>query len=256
MAYKVARYGWIPDIPDARDHRYSATPAVLRALPSKVDLRQHFATPYEQGSLGSCTGCAIAGAVQFIRHKANQTPDFIPSRLFIYYNERVMERTVSVDSGAQIRSGIKSVAQQGVCTEDTWPYDIAKFAQKPTAAAYREAAQHKIVSYARLAQVATQLKGCLADGYPFIFGFTVYESFESDAATTTGVIPMPGSTEKVIGGHAVVGAGYDDAEQRFLIRNSWGSDWGDGGYGTMPYAYLTDDNLSDDFWVIRLVKDE
>lgn len=254
MAYKISRYGWIPDYPDARDHLFAAPHAIMSDLPPKVDLTSGFAPPYDQGQLGSCTGNAIAGAIQFDRRKASQQPDFMPARLFVYYNERVMERTVNTDSGAMIRDGIKSVARQGVCDETTWPYDTTKFTDKPPPAAYKEALKHKVVTYSRLPQITTQLKGCLATGYPFIFGFSVYESFESDAVTTTGVVPMPDLTsEKLLGGHAVVAAGYDDSEQRFLVRNSWGPDWGDHGYFTMPYAYLTDNNLSDDFWTFRTV---
>jgi len=101
--------------------------------------------------------------------------------------------------------------------------------------------------------VLNQMKGCLASGYPFVFGFTVYESFESDQVAKTGVAPMPATNEKVLGGHAVLAAGYDDGSQRFLVRNSWGPDWGMGGYFTLPYAYLTDANLADDFWTVRMV---
>jgi len=99
------------------------------------------------------------------------------------------------------------------------------------------------------------MKGCLASGYPFVFGFTVYDSFESQQVAQTGVVPMPGSTEQVLGGHCVVAVGYDDSQQRFIVRNSWGADWGIQGYCTMPYAYLTDPNLASDFWTIRLVAD-
>jgi C1A family cysteine protease len=97
------------------------------------------------------------------------------------------------------------------------------------------------------------MKGCLAAGYPFVFGFTVYESFESDAVAKTGVVEMPAPSEKVLGGHAVVAVGYDDSTQRFIVRNSWGPGWGMGGYFTIPYAYLTDSNLADDFWTVHLV---
>ena len=98
------------------------------------------------------------------------------------------------------------------------------------------------------------MKAVLAAGYPFVCGFTVYESFEGDDVAKTGIVPMPGSAEATLGGHAVMAVGYDDASQRFLVRNSWGTDWGMGGYFTIPYAYLTDSNLADDFWVIRVVK--
>jgi C1A family cysteine protease len=110
------------------------------------------------------------------------------------------------------------------------------------------------VQYARVAQDAGQMKACLAAGYPFVFGFTVYESFEGDAVANSGVLQMPGDSEAQVGGHAVMAVGYSDSTQRFLVRNSWGSGWGVGGYFTIPYAYLTDANLADDFWVIRVVK--
>ncbi len=116
--------GWVPDLPDHRDLAYSAPLARLRAMPPSVDLRNQFpSSPYDQGPIGSCTANAIAGAVQFDRAKQKQQPDFIPSRLFIYYNERSMEHSIASDAGAMIRDGIKSVAKQGVCTEKTWPYE-------------------------------------------------------------------------------------------------------------------------------------
>src|SRR5262245_26808338 len=113
MTRKIKRYGWIPDFPDHRDHLYAAPVVNLTALPPKVDLRAQCPPVYDQGTLGSCTGNAIAGALQFDRLKQKLTPDFVPSRLFIYYNEREMEGTVDSDSGAQIRDGIKSVADLG-----------------------------------------------------------------------------------------------------------------------------------------------
>ena len=253
MPYKIRRFGWMPDLPDARDHLYAAPLATLGVMPLSVDLRSKFPLPYDQGQLGSCTGNAIAGAIQFERRKQMLTPDFIPSRLFIYYNERVIEGTVNVDSGAQIRDGIKSVVKQGACKETTWPYNINKFTNKPSAAAYTEASKHTVTSYSRLTQIAPQLKGCLASGFPFVFGFTVYESFESPEVAKSGVAPMPGPSEQVVGGHAVLAVGYNEAKQTFLVRNSWGTGWGQKGYFTIPYAYLTNQNLSDDFWTIRLV---
>jgi C1A family cysteine protease len=98
------------------------------------------------------------------------------------------------------------------------------------------------------------MKGCIASGFPFVVGFAVYESFESDAVARTGTVPLPAPTEAVIGGHAVLAVGYDDAKQRFHMMNSWGAGWGDKGFFTMPYAYLTDEDLSADFWTIRIVE--
>ena len=249
---KHGGYGWMPDLPDARDHLYAAPPEFLTALPPQVDLRGQCPAVYDQGQLGSCTANAIGGAFEFdlLRQKA---ADFMPSRLFIYYNERVMENTVNSDAGAQIRDGIKSVAKQGVCPESELPYDIAQFAVQPLAQCYTDALNHRVTSYQRVARLLNQLKGCLAHGNPFVFGITVYESFESDQVATTGEVPMPAAGEQVLGGHAVMAVGYDDSQQRFTVRNSWGSGWGMAGYFTLPYAYLTERGLSSDFWTLLTV---
>ncbi|MPQ87117.1 C1 family peptidase [Pseudomonas sp. MAFF 730085] len=253
MAYTVKQYGWIRDLPDHRDHLYAAPPAMLVALPPSVDLRPQCPPVYNQGQLGSCTANGIAGAIQFDRMKQKLTPLFEPSRLFIYYNERVIEHTVDSDSGAMIRTGIKSVGVQGDCPESEWPYDITKFTVKPPQKCYTDAKKYKAVQYQKVAQNLNQMKGCLAAGYPFVLGFSVYESLESEEVTKTGIVPMPASTEKMLGGHCVLAVGYDDAKQRFIIRNSWGDAWGMKGYGTLPYGYLMDENLSSDFWTIRIV---
>jgi C1A family cysteine protease len=251
-ARKIKRYGWIPDLPDHRDLMYSAPMQVLKKLPSKVDMTSQCPPVYDQGQLGSCTGNAIAGDIQFDQKKEKKQ-DFVPSRLFIYYNERVMEGTADHDSGAYIRDGIKSVAKLGVCPETEWPYDISKFTEKPPQKCYDDAPKTRATSYSRITRNLNQMKGCLASGYPFVIGFTVYESFESQEVAKTGVVPMPASDEQVLGGHAVLVVGYDDSKSRFIIRNSWGENWGIKGYFTMPYQYLLDAELSDDFWTIRIV---
>ncbi len=249
----VKWYGWVPDLPDHRDLLYAA-PLTRAPLAAKIDLRTQFPVDcYDQGELGSCTGNAIAAAVQFARMKAGRTPDFIPSRLFIYFNERDMEGSVGEDSGAQIRDGIKSVASLGAPPEPDWPYVIAKFASKPPLRAYRDAVHDRAVAYQRIVQDLSQMKGCLASGYPFVFGFTVYQSFVAPTVARTGHAPMPGWGERPIGGHAVMAVGYDDANQWFLVRNSWGKGWGMNGYFTLPYPYLIQGGLAADFWTIRLV---
>jgi C1A family cysteine protease len=177
----------------------------------------------------------------------------MPSRLFIYYNERLIEGTVKSDSGAMIRDGIKTVAKQGVCSEELWKYDIAEFAVKPPQRCYRAALDNRVLSYQRVPQTLISVKGCLAHGYPVVFGFQVYESFESKQVAETGVVPLPATSEELLGGHAVLAVGYDDASTRFLVRNSWGPAWGQGGYCTMPYPYLTERSLSSDFWAILQV---
>src|SRR5215510_6651839 len=125
----IGNYGWVPDLPDHRDLSYSAPAQFLMALPTSIDLTSKCPPVYDQGQLGSCTGNAIAAAVQFAREKQKLQPDFVPSRLFIYYGERVIEGSVESDSGAQIRDGIKVVAKLGAPPESDWPYDISKFAQ-------------------------------------------------------------------------------------------------------------------------------
>jgi C1A family cysteine protease len=260
---RIRGYGWRPDLPDRRDLLYMVPHGIAAALPAKADLRPQCPPVYDQLQLGSCTANAIAAAIEFDQIK-QKLATFTPSRLFIYYNERVIEQDVALDNGAQIRNGIKSVAKEGACPETMWPYNDQNmdpdpcpncpYAQEPTPTSYAEAAKHTVQSYQRLNPILNILKGCLASGYPFVFGFTVYESFESDQVAQTGIVPMPAPTEKTVGGHAVLGVGYDDAAQQFIVRNSWGSGWGLSGYFMMPYAYPTNSSLADDFWTIRLVQ--
>jgi C1A family cysteine protease len=254
MTDKIARYGWIPDLPDQRDHLFAAPPPILSALPSQVDQRKGCPPAYDQGQLGSCTANAIGGAIEFDQMKEKLPDVYTPSRLFIYYNERALEGTVNSDGGAQIRDGIKTVASNGACHETLWPYNTAEYANRPPSQAYEDGAKHTTVSYQRVNRDLAQMKGCLAAGSPFVFGFTVYESFESQKVASTGHCPLPGPAEQTVGGHAVLAVGYDDANQWFLVRNSWGANWGMSGYFTLPYTYLTMRSLSSDFWTIRVVK--
>jgi C1A family cysteine protease len=285
------RYGWIPDLPDQRDFVYAAPVGVVRKLPAKTDLRAQCPPVYDQGELGSCTANAIGAAHEFdqLRQSAEskahgERPEeqsaesrahgeglgrqsatrhapcsmrpapFIPSRLFVYYNERVMEGTVDEDSGAMLRDGVKSIAKQGVCPETQWPYVLKKYRTRPGPECYRVGLKNQALTYYRVQQTLAQFQGCLAAGYPFVFGFSVYESFESAAVARTGKAPLPKRTEHLIGGHAVMAVGYDDAQKRFLVRNSWGAGWGLKGYFTLPYDYLLNKDLATDFWTIRLVE--
>jgi C1A family cysteine protease len=254
MAHKISKLGWIPDHPDQRDLIYAAPRPVISKLPSKADLRKTCPPVYDQGELGSCTANAIGAAFEFELIKQNPDTAFTPSRLFIYYNERVMENSVNSDSGAMIRDGMKSANKQGVCPEKMWPYDAIKFASRAPASCYTNALGHQVLSYHRIPRNLNQMKGCIAEGFPFVIGFSVYESFESAAVAKLGVLNLPKKDEIKIGGHAVMIVGFDDKSQRFIARNSWGLQWGQKGYFTIPYAYLTDANLSDDFWTIRIVE--
>jgi C1A family cysteine protease len=246
---KKLGYGWLPDLPDHRDLLYGAVRPVPPTLPPHVDLRSTCSPIENQGNLGSCTANALAGALEFLEQKDEVLFTNV-SRLFIYYDERVIEHTVKSDSGAMLRDGIKTLAKQGVCSEKKWPYVVSKFAAKPSVACYKEALQHQITSYHRIVTL-DEMRTCLAEGFPFVFGFTVYESFESQQVAQSGVLQMPQTGERTLGGHAVLGVGYDDAAKRFIVRNSWGSGWGQKGYFTMPYDYLNNRNLSDDFWTVR-----
>jgi len=151
MKAKIARYGWIVDKQDIRDKKYLAPAPLAANLPASVDLRNICPPVYDQGQLGSCTANAIAGAYEFELIKQNLTP-FVPSRLFIYYNERVIEGTVKTDSGAMIRDGIKSVNSQGVCSENEWPYLIKKFNIKPISKCYTDAKKNQVLEYKRIDQ--------------------------------------------------------------------------------------------------------
>jgi C1A family cysteine protease len=250
----LSRYGWSPDLPDYRDQLFSESLKAPVTLPASVDLRPNCSPVEDQGDLGACTAHAIVGAVEFLEIK-DKHPDVRMSRLFVYYNERALEGTVKTDSGAQLRDGIKTLNKQGVCAETLWPYNISKFTQKPPSKCYTAAKLHEAVTYKRLITLS-DMKQCLAAGYPFIFGFTVYESFESDEVAQTGIVPMPGPNEQVLGGHAVLAVGYDDATSRVLVKNSWSINWGIKGYFTMPYAYISNNNLADDLWTVRKTKSE
>lgn len=252
-----AWYGWRPDKPDHRDFAFRPRRAPA-TLPDLVDLRATDALKampcYDQGELGSCTANAIAAALEFDQRKqANKNP-ITPSRLFIYYNERVMEGSVNEDAGAEIRDGIKSVVKLGAPDEKIWPYKVSKFKNKPTKRAYSSALAHQALIYERVQGNLQSMLECLASGFPFVFGFTCYESFGSDEVAKTGVLNMPEKSERMDGGHAVLCVGYQKLSQRFLVRNSWNTDWGIDGYFSMPFEYLTRSDLADDFWVIRTVE--
>jgi len=253
---KRAWYGWRPDTPDIRDHKVKAPqPSITSALLDLVDLRPGFPACYDQGDLGSCTANAIAACLEFDMRKQGEKRTATPSRLFIYYNERVMEGTISEDSGAEIRDGIKSVNELGAPSENVWPYVINKFASKPTKRAYKMALARQSLRYERLDNTRIDnLRACLTGGYPFSFGFTVYDYFESDQIAKDGLLRMPSPTEGTQGGHAVVGIGYNHESRMVLVRNSWAMDWGLEGYFWMPYDYITSRDLADDFWVIQQVE--
>ncbi len=239
-------YGWKRSLPTHTHPLFTATVAAA-ALPSTVDLRSQCPAVYDQGQLGSCTGNAWAGLVEFLLLKEGQT-DFIPSRLFIYYNERALEDDTAQDAGASLSDGAQVVSSQGCPHEALWPYDISQFAVQPPPGVYEDGRQHLTFDVQQVSQDLASMKEVLANGLPIVVGFTVYQSFESAQVAKTGIVPLPRRREQILGGHAVMVVGYDDHQSRFLVRNSWGMSWGLQGYFLMPYAYLTNSRLADDFW--------
>jgi C1A family cysteine protease len=236
-------FGFIKQEPDIRDLQFHAIKAEQIELPKSVDLSSGFSDCYDQGTLGSCTGNAIAAIVEYV-----DLPKIMPSRLFIYYQGRLAINTVNEDSGAILRDGIKSVNKVGVCSETQWAYDINRFTENPKPECYQSALMNRSVKYYAVWQTESNIKKALAMGYPIVFGFAVKSSFMTKTTAKTGTYRPSG---KFLGGHAVVICGYDDKTQRFLIRNSWGTAWGKKGYFTMPYSEVLNPKISTDFWVIE-----
>jgi len=240
-------FQWQPDKLDTRDYRYTVTQKVSSNV---VDLRSYCSPIENQGSLGSCTGQAIAGAIELL-NKRNRKPTDV-SRLFIYYYERLLLGTVNYDSGAYIRDGIKATNHYGASLESYWPYDIRKFKQEPISEAKTDALKRKVTRYERV----LDFNGCidaLSNGYPVIMGFRVYDSFMSKNVAKTGIMPYPNTKrEKLLGGHAVLLVGYNKTKKVFIARNSWGTNWGDKGYFYMPFD-IVKPNMSSDYWIIKSV---
>lgn len=256
---EVGWYGWRPDVPDHHDFRLPE-PSV-DAFPTEAFLAPNLLPPIrDQGNQGSCTGHGTRSLGQYMRAKEGQEPLELSPR-FIYYNARVMEHTVKEDSGAEIRDCIKQVARLGFASEKDCPYSAANFTKRPSNRAYVDARQDMAVEYLRPAQTLIGLKQAIAEGWGFVFGFAVYENFESPAVEQTGIMGMPQG--RMLGGHCVWACGYNDAAVHngaFLCGNSWNTNWGakhphkdERGYFYMPYSYITDNDLCDDFWVLRKV---
>lgn len=247
----VFRFGWVKDERDHRDQSYSLE--LLQPI-QDVFLSRTYRMPdaYNQGNLGSCTGNGVAFLVQFAllnKHYQTQATPFIPSRLFIYYWERFMEGTVMYDAGAQIRDGIKVVATMGVPPETLWDYNVDKFNVRPSDESIASALKFQAITYQAIDNGNKQLiVNTLLEGYPVVFGMRVYASFMEAHA---GIIPMPGYKEKILGGHCMVIVGYSVKYDAFIVRNSWGTDWGQNGYCRIPAGYLCNTDLANDFWIIK-----
>lgn len=239
---------------DHRDYLLKLNPndKTLKTV-STTDLRTNCPDIYDQGQLGSCVANGVSFNMHINQIKSNNEHQFTPSRLFIYYNTRVIENSVNEDSGTTIRDALVSVSNSGACPETIWPYIISQFAVKPSDEAYASGAQHLVKVYTRVLLDLAQMKQCINDGYPFIFGIMLYTSFNS--VGPNGIVPVPSNSDPLLGGHCMACVGYDDTRQVFIVRNSWGTSWGDRGYCYIPYNYLTDAYNVFDLWTIRMVSD-
>jgi C1A family cysteine protease len=247
------RYGTRPDLPSHHDGWFEPTRRQLARLPQYVDLRRQCPPVYDQGSLNSCTAHALAAAVWFQARKTGASPPAL-SRLFIYYNERSAERQPRCNVPVSLRDAHQAVERFGVCPERHWRYAIGNFSVRPPARCYNEGLVFRVTRYLRVARNIRHLRACLAQNLPFSMGLSVYSSFESRVVRRSGVVPMPKPSEALLGGHAVLAVGYDDARKCFVVRNSWGPRWGKSGYFLLPYEFIVSDKqYTWDFWTVMEV---
>jgi C1A family cysteine protease len=235
------------------DWKYRAHPSIVRRLPAVVDLRRHCPPVYDQLHLNSCSANAIAAALRYDELKEGRPDVPSPSRLFIYYNERVLAGVVDSDSPVPLRDGYRTVVKAGSCPEEMWPYDARRFRRTPPQSCFRAAKRYRAMAYYRIRRSIVQLRACLAEQYPFVMAVAVHASMMGRSARRTGMVPVPTRHDPLRGGHAVLAVGYDHPRRLLIVRNSWGRTWGDGGYGYLPYAFLSSPDLSWDFWTMRRV---
>ena len=238
------KYGWKRDSPDYRD-KYMHYDLLLDG--GDLDLKNKMPGIYDQQNIGSSVANAVAAAYEYNQIQLDENHIFIPSRLFIYYNTREVENTTAYDAGAQIRNTIKSININGICSETKWNYDPQYFNIKPPDECY---IQIPPIKYYRILQDIKSLKGCLSHGVPFILGFSVYDNFEK-ITKDNNTLSMPDAADAYLGGHSGLCVGYDDSEKVFIIRNSFGLEWGDQGHFNMKYEYLLNTNLCSDIWIIK-----
>lgn len=244
------RFGWKRDLPDFRDLLFSV-PISREVIPAAVDLRGLCPPIYDQDGTNSCVGNSVAAVCHAneLAQQAKSKPT-IPSRLFIYYNARKAIGEERMDNGATIRDAVKSLRRYGFCPEAWWPFRADIVTKTPPKKDYDIAKKEIINQYARVAQDANAIEATLAQKRFIVFGFAVYDNLLSGQVARSGTLTLPLSNERLLGGHAVVLVGYDRAARTFLVRNSWGINWGKQGYFTMPYDYVLNPNLAADFWTM------
>ncbi|CAF1035104.1 unnamed protein product [Rotaria magnacalcarata] len=222
-------------------------------LPPKVDLRSEMTAVEDQSQLASCTANCLAGAYEYLTKKANGRETDV-SRLFIYYNARVKgnDSEPITDSGCVMTDAIEALEEFGTCLESLWPYELARVNERPSDEAFDQAKAHRINEAIRVDIDLDQMKSCLAQGFPIAFGIDLFRTF--DEASKSGVVPMPDPNDgarETHGSHAMLAVGYSDQSQAFIVRNSWGADWGDKGYCYIPYGYMTNPDFCFDVWTVR-----
>ena len=249
------------DCYDPRDYIYCPTSIPQRDCHPVADLRKYVVLVYQQEKSESCTANALCAAFALNLKKQELTlnEDFIyfnPSRLFLYYNTRKYAKSHDEDSGASLRNAIKALNRKGVCYESDWPYDLSMSHVEPPLRCYAIAKDNNLCKYERLKQDINQFRACLKEESPFVFGFKLFDSFNCPANKKYGLMPMPTQEERRLelkSLHAVVAVGYNEHKRHIIVLNSWGKDWGDGGYFYMPYAFIVDPHLCHDFWKIPFV---
>jgi len=235
------------------DWQYRARPSAVRRLPAVVDLRRHCPPVYDQLHLNSCSANAIAAALRYDELREGRRTVPSPSRLFIYYNERVLAGLVDTNSPVSLRDGYRTVAKMGACPEAMWPYDARRFRRTPTPSCFRAARRYRAIAYYRIRRSVAQLRACLAERFPFVMALAVHASMMGRQVRRTGEVPVPTHHDRYRGGHAVLAVGYDHERRVIIFRNSWGRAWGDRGYGYLPYAFIGSPALTWDFWTMRRV---
>ena len=259
---RIKGFGWKPDLPDPRDRIFNLEDKILRPtqVPPTVDLTPQMPPVYDQLQLGSCVSNGWAAVME---QRAMQQGEGVntPSRLFIYYNGRVIEGDpLDQDTGLEVRTGAKVVSTLGAPPETDWPYsdaDPGPFQQKPSDQAYADATKHEALAYKRIivGGPGAPMRTALAQGLPIVFGFPVPSYFEQGWDPSTP-LPLPGPSTQIIGGHCMVVCGYDFSLQRFhvpafKIRNSWSASWGEAGYCWFDYRWFAaGESLAGDMWVV------
>ncbi|MBE9156571.1 C1 family peptidase [Nodosilinea sp. LEGE 06152] len=247
-------------------------------LPSLVDLSYWFSPVEDQGTVNACTAFSGVALLEYFAQRRYGKYTNLSAK-FVYKTARNLMNRID-DTGASVRQTMKALVLFGVPPEEAWPWHPEDFNEEPPAFCYAYAQSYQALKYFRLDAANTganenliasrelllfQIKAVLAAGLPCIFGFTVYSSFYRDKNLRRGYIPYPSGRDQVVGGHAAVAVGYNDYKHidrtdgepakpgAILIRNSWGPNWGNSGYGWMPYDYILD-GLTADWW--SLLKSE